>query len=232
MSPDSEKCEKENLRAWGMFPRAADDLVAGFRGNPHEGERGKPRQDVSPGARPRGMRGWRAERRKPLASAMLAIAAAPLGAPFALMQSDKPYTRRCGDIGAHAATPYLCFRRAIKRMRGRVDLAFPVPGGRELGPLRQDAYPPAGRGLASFVSGPVCPPAPQAPHPVPLSRRLAKRPSADGVRQSVREVWRAGIRLRSQLQISPCGEAGRRAMRSRSRLRHSIGHDEPLTRYA
>ena len=168
------------------------------------------------------MRGWRAERRKPLASAMLAIAAAPLGAPFALMQSDKRYTRRCGDIGAHAATPYLCFRRAIKRMRGRVDLAFPVPGGRELGPLRLDAYPPAGRGLASFVSGPVCPPAPQAPHPVPLSRRLAKRPSADGVTQSVREVWRVGIRLRSQLHTSPRGEAGRRAMRSRSRLRHSI----------
>ncbi len=210
---------------------------AGFRGNPHEGERGKPRRDVSPGARPRGMvasilrdepsallrmRGWRAERRKPLASAMLAIAAAPLGAPFALMQSDKRYTRRCGDIGAHAATPYLCFRRAIKRMRGRVDLAFPVPGGRELGPLRLDAYPPAGRGLASFVSGPVCPPAPQAPHPVPLSRRLAKRPSADGVMQSVREVLGVGIRLRSQLHISPRGEAGRREMRSRSRLRHSI----------
>ena len=141
------------------------------------------------------------------------------------------YTRRCGDIGAHAATPYLCFRRAIKRMRGRVDLAFPVPGGRELGPLRQDAYPPAGRGLASFVSGPVCPPAPQAPHPVPLSRRLAKRPSADGVRQSLREVWRAGIRLRSQLPTSPRGEAGHREMRIRSRLRHSIEHYDSLTRY-
>ena len=87
---------------------------------------------------------------------------------------------------------------------------FPVPGGRELGPLRQDAYPPAGRGLASFVSGPVCPPAPQAPHPVPLSRRLAKRPSADGVMQSVREVLGGGDKLRSQLHISPRGEAGPR----------------------
>ena len=150
----------------------------------------------------------------------LAIAAAPLGVPFALMQSDKRYTRRCANW-THAATPYLCFRRAIKRMRGRVDLAFPVPGGRELGPLRLDAYPPAGRGLASFVSGPVCPPAPQAPHPVPLSRRLAKRPSADGVMQSVREVLGVGIGYGASC-ISPRGEAGRRAMRCRSRLRHSI----------
>ena len=27
---------------------------------------------------------------------------------------------------AHAATPYLCFRRAADEMRGRLDLAFPV----------------------------------------------------------------------------------------------------------
>ena len=217
MSPDSEKCERKNLRARGMFPRAADDMVRAFavtrmresaEGHAETSRRARAREAWLPRSfetslRLSGrMRGWRAERRKPLASAILVIAAAPLGAPFALMQSDKRYTRRCGDIEAHAATPYLCFRRAIKRMRGRVDLAFPVPGGRELGPLRLDAYPPAGRGLASFVSGPVCPPAPQAPHPVPLSRRLAKRPSADGVGQSVREVWRVGISYRASC-ISP-----------------------------
>jgi len=88
----------------------------------------------------------------------------PLGAPLM-----RRYFR------AHAATPYLCFRRLDEKRKIRP--GFSSPGDSELGPLRLVRYPAgSGRGLP-FVSGPLCPPAPQAPRP--LSRE------ADGLRARV-----------------------------------------------
>jgi hypothetical protein len=109
--------------------------------------------------------------------------------------------KHCGDVLEPMPRRLTSVSYALRTARG-IRPGVSSPGGRELGPLRLVRYPAGScRGLP-FVSGPSCPPAPQAPRPKSREAdglQLASSWTRDG--RSVRRSRGPGITKRRALAL-------------------------------